>query len=134
VSLPELMTYAEVKALFRWKDNSTIRDYVAKGLLQRVKIGNNTKCHRITGESCQSLLDHIKRVNADADYLVRARMQTARERKGLSADKSGEVLLDPQEIIRRYNEGRKSPEPVDDYQPPAQPVRRALGFVRVRGL
>jgi hypothetical protein len=131
-----LLSYAKIRALFGWCDNRTIRDYVSRGLLTRVQVGGSTRDFFITAASAKSLREHMLRVDADADYALKARMQTMRASKG-KLPMPGEVLLDAEAIIEQSRVSRplqdNSPEVGNVYQSP-QPVRRErLGFSSRRG-
>lgn len=117
-----LLTYEYVRQLFGVADNRWIRDRVALGLLNRVKIGNGRRDYRITAASVKSLRAHMLTINEEQAYLDRARMQSMREAQGKpSTDTpSDEVLLDPVQITKNFNEGRRA--------------QRGATFVRVRGI
>jgi hypothetical protein len=142
----DLMSYDEVREIFRWKDNRTVRDYCKQGLLKRVRTSKSSKGWRITAESVKALREHIMACTSDADYLEKARMQSMRERKGQDQPKQEEVLLDMQKIIDDYNSGPKAPLPPpqpenSNFTDGAISTRRTLltntqrlGFTRLRGI
>ena len=136
-----LVSYAAVRANFGWADKSSVRRYVKEGLLVRVRVGTRSRDCRISVASVVSLREHFNKCISDAEYAEKARMQSMREKKGLLPT-THDVLLDADQIIENFNEGRKgplkdvTPETGNTYTRPAsQPARRPrTGFGLVRGI
>jgi hypothetical protein len=138
VSDLELLTYKQVRAIFKWKSNRTVRDRVRAGLLVRVRVGGSSNSWRITKSSVESMQRLMASVADENEYLRRARAQSLRERKGLLPNPTDDVLLDCEQIIKNAysHRGGKLPdvaqEHVDTYVAP-KPVRRMSTFSQVPG-
>jgi len=55
----ELLPYRDVRKMFGWKDNSTIRHYVTQGKLVRVRVNESRKGLRITRASAEAMMNEV---------------------------------------------------------------------------
>jgi len=115
-NLPELVEYAVVRHIFKWKSNDAIRRAVKADKLVRVQVGLNTQAFKITADSVRQLhADMIEMSEACKQFEITpgrmAAMRQAKKQREILAAPIPEVTLDEREIIREAHNLNKTPAP-----------------------
>ena len=115
-NLPELVEYAVVRSIFKWKRNTAIQAAIKRGSLVRVKVGRNVQSFRITRESvlsyhadCLNFYETCKDFGIDPAHM-RA-MAAAKKARVAAPVPQVTVELDEREVIRQAHNLDKTPAP-----------------------
>ena len=115
-NLPDLVEYAIVRRIFKWKDNRQVRDAVKADKLVRVQTTDNTKGARITADSVRQLhADMIEMSETCKQFDITPgrmkAMRQAKKQRESSPVPQITVELDEREIIRQAHNLDKTPAP-----------------------